>query len=112
MHPARWLGAFLLTCLQTLVREAAYRWLACANHNVVDIEAAKQAGVKVSNVRGYSTPAVVKQVFALLLEMTNQVALNDKSVKSGEWASSKHFCYWKQPIDELQGKTFGIYGFG
>ena len=89
-----------------------YVGVTATGYNVVDIEAAKQAGVKVSNVRGYSTPAVVQQVFALLLEMTNQVALNDKSVKAGEWASSKHFCYWKQPIDELFGKTFGIYGFG
>lgn len=81
-------------------------------YNVIDIAAASELGIAVSNIPAYSTDGVAQLVFALLLEMTNRVALHDKSVKDGEWASCEHFCYWKTPLTELAGKTFGIIGFG
>lgn len=81
-------------------------------YNVIDIEAASELGITVSNIPAYSTDGVAQLVFALLLEMTNRVALHDKSVKDGEWAECEHFCYWKTPLTELSGKTFGIIGFG
>ncbi len=81
-------------------------------YNVIDIAAASKLGITVSNIPAYSTDGVAQLVFALLLEMTNRVALHDKSVKDGEWASCEHFCYWKTPLTELAGKTFGIIGFG
>ena len=81
-------------------------------YNVIDIDAASKLGITVSNIPAYSTDGVAQLVFALLLEMTNRVALHDKSVKDGEWASCEHFCYWKTPLTELAGKTFGIIGFG
>lgn len=81
-------------------------------YNVIDIDAAKELGIVVSNIPAYSTDGVAQLVFALLLEMTNRVALHDESVKKGEWASCEHFCYWKTPLTELAGKTFGIIGFG
>lgn len=81
-------------------------------YNVIDVDAASQLGIAVSNIPAYSTDGVAQLVFALLLEMTNSVALHNKSVKDGEWASSEHFCYWKTPLTELAGKTFGIIGFG
>ena len=81
-------------------------------YNVIDIDAASRLGIAVSNIPAYSTDGVAQLVFALLLEMTHNVALHDKSVKEGEWAKSEHFCYWKTPLTELAGKTFGIIGFG
>lgn len=81
-------------------------------YNVIDIAAASELGIAVSNIPAYSTDGVAQLVFALLLEMTNRVALHDKSVKDGEWADCEHFCYWKTPLTELAGKTFGIIGFG
>lgn len=81
-------------------------------YNVIDIVAASELGITVSNIPAYSTDGVAQLVFALLLEMTNSVALHNKSVKDGEWAKSEHFCYWKTPLTELSGKTFGIIGFG
>ncbi len=51
-------------------------------------------------------------VFALLLELMNHVGLHNGSVKAGDWTKSRHFCYWKTPLTELHGKTFGIFGFG
>ncbi len=81
-------------------------------YNVIDIDAASRLGITVSNIPAYSTDGVAQLVFALLLEMTNSVALHNSSVKNGEWASCEHFCYWKTPLTELSGKTFGIIGFG
>lgn len=81
-------------------------------YNVIDVAAARELGITVSNIPAYSTDGVAQLVFALLLEMTNSVALHNESVKKGEWASCEHFCYWKTPLTELAGKTFGIIGFG
>ena len=81
-------------------------------YNVIDIDAASELGITVSNIPAYSTDGVAQLVFALLLEMVNRVALHNDSVKKGEWASCEHFCYWKTPLTELSGKTLGIIGFG
>lgn len=81
-------------------------------YNVIDIDKAREKNIPVSNIPAYSTDAVAQLVFALLLEMTNQVAVHNQSVKDGEWTSCKHFCYTKTPLCELRDKTFGIIGFG
>ncbi|MGB0523257.1 MAG: D-2-hydroxyacid dehydrogenase [Flammeovirgaceae bacterium] len=81
-------------------------------HNVVDIEAAKTRGIPVSNVAGYGAIAVAQHVFALLLELTNQVGIHSESVKQGEWTQASDWCYWKQPLIELAGLTMGIVGMG
>lgn len=81
-------------------------------YNVIDTEYAAKNGVKVSNIPAYSTDGVAQLVFALILEMTNQVALHNDSVKKGDWCTSEHFCYWKTPITEIAHKTLGIVGFG
>ena len=81
-------------------------------YNVVDIRAAREKNIPVSNIPAYSTDGVAQLVFALLLEMTNSVAIHNQSVKDGEWCECEHFCYWKTPLTELRNKTFGIIGFG
>lgn len=81
-------------------------------YNVIDIAAARDCGVSVSNIPAYSTDGVAQLVFALLLELMNHVGLHNESVKAGDWTKSRHFCYWKTPLTELHGKTFGIFGFG
>lgn len=81
-------------------------------YNVIDTDKARERDVPVSNIPAYSTDAVAQLVFALLLELTNHVAIHDNSVKNGEWTSCEHFCYTKTPLCELKDKTFGIVGFG
>ena len=80
--------------------------------NIIDCKAAREKGIAVSNIPAYSSDGVAQLVFALLMEMTNQVGLHNESVKKGDWCSSPHFCYWKTPLCELANKTFGIVGFG
>jgi glycerate dehydrogenase len=81
-------------------------------YNIVDIDAAKERGVVVSNVPGYGTDSVAQHTFALLLELTNHVGSNSNSVSRGDWSVSKDFCYTVAPLTELAGKTLGIIGFG
>lgn len=80
--------------------------------NVIDIAAAKEHGIIVSNVPTYSTSAVAQLTFALILETYNQVGLHSNAVHNGEWSSCRDFCFWKTPLIELSGKTIGIIGFG
>jgi len=80
--------------------------------NVVDVRAARERSIPVSNVPEYGTDSVAQHVFALILELTNRVGLHDGAVRAGEWASCPDFCFWKTPTSELAGKTMSIIGFG
>lgn len=80
--------------------------------NNVDVTAAQQLDIPVCNVVGYGSTSVAQHVFALLLTLTNRIEAHSQSVKAGDWANSRDFCYTLQPIVELAGKTMGIYGFG
>ena len=81
-------------------------------YNVVDTAAARARGVTVCNIPAYSTAAVAQMTAALLLELTNHVALHDRSVHRGDWTACPDFCYWVRPLTELQGHTLGIIGYG
>ncbi len=80
--------------------------------NIVDLPAARDAGVTVTNIPGYSGSAVAQHVFALLLELTNHVAAHDRAVHDGKWAGCADFSFTLGPITELAGKTLGIVGAG
>ncbi|MFK7907816.1 MAG: D-2-hydroxyacid dehydrogenase [Chitinophagales bacterium] len=81
-------------------------------YNNVDVKTANRWGITVCNAVGYSSSSVAQHVFALLLELTNQVALNNQSVQNNEWANSMDWSYRKSPMMQLAGKTMGIYGPG
>lgn len=89
-----------------------YVGVLATGYNVVDLDAATKNGIVVTNIPGYGTMAVAQFVFALLLEICCRVQLHSDDVHAGGWISSRDFCYWKTPQIELEGKTFGIFGFG
>ena len=78
----------------------------------VDAAAARKQGITVSNVPIYGTDSVAQHTFALLLHLCHRVDIHDAAVKAGEWTRCADFCFWKVPLVELVGKTFGIVGFG
>lgn len=80
--------------------------------NTIDIAAAKELGVAVTNVPAYSTEAVAQFTMALLLEVCHHVGEHSRGVMAGDWVRSIDFCYWQYPQIELAGKTFGIIGMG
>ncbi len=81
-------------------------------YNLIDVDAAKEKGIAVTNIPTYGTPAVAQMVFALLLEICHHVAEHSDSVMRGEWTEGLDWCFWKHPLIELSGKTMGIIGFG
>jgi glycerate dehydrogenase len=89
-----------------------YIGVLATGYNIVDIVAAKEKGIPVSNVPGYGSASVVQLTFSFILEHFNQLAIHDASVKRGEWVNSKDFSYSKTPLTEIRDKTIGIIGFG
>lgn len=81
-------------------------------YNIVDVDAAKELGIVVTNIPTYGTDAVSQMAIALLLGICHHVGEHSESVKRGEWANSLDWCYWKYPLIELAGKTIGIIGYG
>lgn len=80
--------------------------------NNIDVEYAKEKGIGVANVAGYSTNAVVQHTFALTLSLLDEVTYYDSYVKSGEYSKSGLFTCLDKPYYEIEGKTWGIIGLG
>lgn len=80
--------------------------------NVVDLAAARQRGIPVTNVPAYGTRAVAQATFALLLELTNRVGHHAQAVRAGQWTRNPDWCFWDAPLIELDGLTLGIVGMG
>ncbi|MBR2151384.1 MAG: D-2-hydroxyacid dehydrogenase [Prevotella sp.] len=89
-----------------------YIGVLATGYNVVDIEAAHERGIIVTNVPAYSTESVAQMVFAHLLTLTNRTEHYAVDVRNGRWSTSTDFCYWDTVLTELAGKTFGIVGLG
>lgn len=89
-----------------------YIGVLATGYNAVDLEAASERNIPVTNVPAYSTTTVAQFTYGLILELCHHIGLHDTSVKQGDWVKSPDFCYWKTPMIELEGKTLGIIGFG
>lgn len=89
-----------------------YIGVTATGYNIVDINAAREAGIPVTNIPTYGTDAVAQFTFALLLEITSQVGLHNNLVHEGRWTTNPDFTFWVKPLMELKGKTIGLIGFG
>jgi glycerate dehydrogenase len=86
--------------------------LAATGTNNVDLIAAKERGIAVCNVRAYCTASVVQHVWALILNLTQHVSEFSQAVKVGSWTADQSDAALSHPIRELQGRTFGVVGWG
>lgn len=89
-----------------------YISMLATGYNNVDVVAAAQQGIPVSNIPAYSTESVAQTTFALLLELAMHAGVHDSAVKNGEWVKSPDHSFWKTPLTELDGLTLGIVGYG
>ncbi len=80
--------------------------------NVIDIAAAKEKGIVVTNVPSYGTQTVAQFVMAQLLEICHRIGHHNQAVQDGRWTACRDFAFWDYPLMELAGKTFGIVGYG
>ncbi|MDX9939743.1 MAG: D-2-hydroxyacid dehydrogenase [Sphaerochaetaceae bacterium] len=98
----------------TIEASPALRYIGvlATGYNVVDIEAAREHGVVVTNIPSYGTAAVAQFTIALLLELCHHIGHHDRQVHAGRWTDNPDFCFWDHPLVELEGKTMGILGYG
>ena len=89
-----------------------YIGVLATGYNVVDIKAAHERGIIVTNVPAYSTESVAQMVFAHLLTVTNRTEHYAILNRQGRWSTNPDFSYWDTELTELAGKTFGIVGLG
>jgi len=89
-----------------------YIGVLATGYNVIDVGAAKERGVIVTNIPAYGTEAVGQFTIALLLEICHRIGHHDQAVKSKKWQNSPDFCFWDYPLIRLTGKTIGMVGFG
>ncbi|RGX78033.1 D-2-hydroxyacid dehydrogenase [Bacteroides stercorirosoris] len=89
-----------------------YIGVLATGYNVVDIAAAREQGIIVTNIPAYSTPSVGQMVFAHILNITQQVRHYSEKVTQGDWSKSSDFCFYDTPLIELLGKKIGIVGLG
>ena len=92
--------------------ELRYVGVLATGYNVVDVAAAKERHIAVTNIPTYGTTAVAQMVFAHLLAICQHVEAHSAAVHNGEWNTNPDWCFWNYPLVELAGKTMGIVGFG
>ena len=95
-----------------LLPRLKYIGVLATGYNVVDLDAARQRGIVVTNIPAYSTMSVAQMVIAHLLNITQRVDHYAREVHNGVWSAQLDFCYWNTPLIELAGKKMGIVGFG
>ena len=80
--------------------------------NNIDVVAARELGVAVCNVRGYCTSSVVQHVWGLILSLTQHVSAYARLVSNGAWTQNEVLTVLSHPIRELDGRAFGVVGWG
>jgi glycerate dehydrogenase len=96
----------------TAARSLKLVCLAATGTNNVDLDAARERGVAVANLRAYCSASVAQHVFALVLALTIDLRGYRQLLDDGAWRDSPQFCLLDYPVRELAGKTMGIVGLG
>ncbi len=89
-----------------------YIGITATGYNNIDIAAAKERGVTVTNIPDYSADAVCQMTFSYILQFASSLIDYAASTARGDWTRAKSFCYYPYPLTELQGKTLGLVGMG
>ena len=89
-----------------------YIGVLATGYDVVDVAAARERNIPVTNIPIYGTASVAQYTFALILELCHPPAIHAAATRAGEWSRYPDFSFWKTPLVELAGKTMGIIGLG
>lgn len=89
-----------------------YIGVLATGYNIIDLNAAREQGIVVTNIPAYSTDSVVQMAFAHILNITLRVGHYAHEVHNGVWSAQPDFSYRDTPLIELKGKRIGLVGFG
>ena len=76
-------------------RKLKYIGILATGYNIVDVKAAAELGIAVTNIPTYGTDAVAQYVIALLLELCHHIGEHSRMVKEGEWTACEDWCFWR-----------------
>jgi glycerate dehydrogenase len=94
------------------LKNTRYIGVLFTGYDIVDVKAARELRIAVTNIPTYGTTSVAEFTFALLLELCHHVGLYSDAARAGEWSQAADFTFWKAPPGDLAGKTMGIIGLG
>ncbi len=94
------------------LKQLQYIGVLATGYNIVDVAAARERRIPVTNVPTYGTNTVAQMTMAHVLNLTQHIGHHAEAVRSGRWANCDDFCFWDYPLVELDGLTMGIVGFG
>jgi glycerate dehydrogenase len=86
--------------------------IAATGTNCVDLVAAREFGIEVSNVPGYATCSASEHVMAMILSLRRNLLAFQSDIATGKWQASQQFCFYNNPILDLYGSTLGLIGTG
>ncbi|GHC35761.1 glycerate dehydrogenase [Alcaligenes pakistanensis] len=86
--------------------------LAATGSDNIDLDAARDRQIVVSNIREYAVRSVPEHVFALIFALRRNICAYRQSVQEGRWQEAQQFCYFDYPIRDLAGSTLGLIGSG
>jgi len=86
--------------------------VAATGTDIIDLEACKERGIVVSNIREYAIATVPEHTMGLILSLSRSIRPYHNSVAAGRWKEADQFCYFDYPIFDLRGKVLGIIGDG
>lgn len=89
-----------------------YVGVLATGYDSVDVKAATERGITVTNVPTYGTRSVAQMTFAHILNLTHRLADHHQSVQAGNWSKAPDYCYWEYPQIELADQTLGVLGLG
>ena len=86
--------------------------MAATGYDVIDIDACRERGVAVANIRNYAVHTVPEHAFALIFALRRNLIAYRDDVLKGRWQTEEQFCFFDYPISDLHGSTLGIFGEG
>lgn len=98
----------------TLARLPALRYIGvlATGYNVVDLQAAREQGITVTNIPTYGTDSVAQHAAAMMLEFARGLTVHERAVREGEWTRNPDWCFARRPMFELNGRTLALIGLG
>ncbi|GAC1446778.1 MAG: D-2-hydroxyacid dehydrogenase [Pyrinomonadaceae bacterium] len=78
----------------------------------IPLEACARRGITVTNARNYAGSSVAEHVFMLMFALRRRLLEYNQAVRAGGWQQAKNFCLLDFEIQDLQGTTLGIIGYG
>lgn len=80
--------------------------------NNVDLVAAKELGIVVKNVTGYSSVTVPEHVLGMIYSLRHSLMGWYRDQLTDRWVDNPQFCYFDYPIKDVKGSVLGIFGRG